>query len=228
MIYENVIEVINNARTKKFRVTTSNGESSVIRLFVSASNSICEYQYKSKAYGYLIPYSVITSWVNIQPIEKTTDFVKVKNFLTNVVKYLSASGLWENIKNDYSTILAQGDDYLKHVLSLDWSEQRNYLEETIGVHSFHVDSIIRSARKGIVSINYDRWDRNAIRERAKQCIENGEKYTHKWEKGYDNSIEFSVHGGRKCGWYSTEYRGCGNGHYYLALDEKRAIFCETD
>lgn len=227
MIYENAIKVINSVRTKKFRVTTSNGENKVMRLFVSASNSICEYKYKSKAYGYVIPYSDVTSWVDIKPIENTTDFVKVKNFLTNVVKYLSASGLWEDIKNDYSTILAQGDDYLKHVLSLDWSEQRKYLEETIGV-SFHVDSIICSARKGIVSINYDKWDRNAIRERAKQCIENGEKYTHRWEKGYDNSIEFSVHGGRKCGWYSTEYRGCGNGHYYLALDEKRAIFYETD
>lgn len=227
MIYENAIKVINSVRTKKFRVTTSNGENKVMRLFVSASNSICKYKYKSQAYGYVIPYSDVTSWVNIKPIENTTDFVKVKNFLTNVVKYLSASGLWENIKNDYVIILAQGDDYLKHVLSLDWSEQRKYLEETIGVY-FHVDSITHSARKGIVSINYDKWDRNAIRERAKQCIENGEKYTHKWEKGYDNSIEFSVHGGRKCGWYSTEYRGCGNGHYYLALDEKRAIFCETD
>ena len=228
MIYENAIKVINSVRTKKFRVTTSNGENKVMRLFVSASNSICEYKYKSKAYGYVIPYSDVTSWVDIKPIKNTTDFVKVKNFLTNVVKYLSASGLWEDIKNDYSTILAQGDDYLKHVLSLGWSEQRKYLEETIGVTSFHVDSIIRSARKGIVSINYDKWDRNAIRERAKQCIENGEKYTHRWEKGYDNSIEFSVHGGRKCGWYSTEYRGCVNGHYYLALDEKRAIFYETD
>lgn len=228
MIYENAIKVINSVRTKKFRVTTSNGEKKVMRLFVSASNSICEYEYKSKAYGYVIPYSDVTSWVDIKPIKNTTDFVKVKNFLTNVVKYLSASGLWEDIKDDYSTILAQGDDYLKHVLSLDWSEQRKYLEETIGVTSFHVDSIIRSARKGIVSINYDKWDRNAIRERAKQCIENGEKYTHRWEKGYDNSIEFSVHGGRKCGWYSTEYRGCVNGHYYLALDEKRAIFYETD
>lgn len=228
MIYENAIKVINSVRTKKFRVTTSSGKNKVMRLFVSASNSICEYKYKSKAYGYVIPYSDVTSWVNIQPIENTTDFVKVKNFLNNVVKYLSASGLWENIKNDYVIILAQGDDYLKHVLSLDWSEQRKYLEETIGVHSFHVDSIIHSARKGIVSINYDRWDRNTIRERAKQCIDNGEKYTHRWEKGYDNSIEFSVHGGRKCGWYSTEYRGCGNGHYYLALDERHAIFSETD
>ena len=108
------------------------------------------------------------------------------------------------------------------------SEQKDYLTETIGVTSFHVDSIISSARKGIVSINYDRWDRNEIREQVKQCIEKGERYTHRWEKGYDNSIEFGVHGGRKCGWYSTEYRGCGNGHYYLALDERHAIYMETD
>lgn len=228
MIYENAIKVINSVRTKKFRITTSNGENKVMRLFVYASNSICEYKYKSRKYGHIIPYSDVTSWVNIKPIDNTTDFVKVKNFLTNVVKYLSASGLWEDIKNDYSTILAQGDDYLKYVLSLDWSEQRKYLEETIGVYSFHVDSIIHSARKGIISINYDKWDRDIIRERAKQCIDNGEKYTHYWKKGYDNSIEFSVRGGRKCGWYSTEYSGCGNGHYYFALDERHAIFSETD
>ena len=228
MIYEDAIKEITNVRTKRFRITTSDGEKMVMRLFVSASNVICEYKHKSKSYGYRIPYSDVTLWVSIKPIDNTTDFVKVKNFLTNVVKYLSASGLWENIKNDYALILAQGDDYLKHVLSLDWEEQKDYLTDTIGVTSFHVDSIISSARKGIVSINYDRWDRNEIREQVKQCIEKGERYTHRWEKGYDNSIEFGVHGGRKCGWYSTEYRGCANGHYYLALDERHAIFSETD
>lgn len=29
-------------------------------------------------------------------------------------------------------------------------------------------------------------------------------------------------------WYSEEYKGCGNGHYYLALSENCAIFCEND
>lgn len=228
MLYEDAIKVINSVRTKRFRVTTSNGENKVKRLFVYKSHSICEYKYKSKSYGYRIPYSDVTSWVNIKPIGNTTDFVKIKNFLTNVVKYLSASGLWEDIKNDYALILAQGDDYLKHVLSLDWEKQKKYLEETIGVTSFHVDSIISSARKGIVSINYNRYDRDAIREQAKQCIENGEDYAYHWERGYDNSIEFSVIGGIKCGWYSTEYRNCVNGHYYLALDERRAIYMESD
>ena len=29
-------------------------------------------------------------------------------------------------------------------------------------------------------------------------------------------------------WYSEEYKGCANGHYYLALDHSRAVFCEND
>ena len=29
-------------------------------------------------------------------------------------------------------------------------------------------------------------------------------------------------------WYSEEYRGCGNGHYYIAIDENTALFIEND
>ena len=29
-------------------------------------------------------------------------------------------------------------------------------------------------------------------------------------------------------WYSEEFRGCGNGHYYLALNNSQALFCEDD
>ena len=58
---------------------------------------------------------------------------------------------------------------------------------------------------------------------------NNESYSHSWRKGYDNSIEFRLcDDGKKRGWYSEEFKNCGNGHYYLALDERRAIFCEDD
>ena len=29
-------------------------------------------------------------------------------------------------------------------------------------------------------------------------------------------------------WYSEEYKGCLNGHYYIALDEKHVWFYEDD
>ena len=40
MIYEDAIKEITNVRTKRFRITTSDGEKRVMRLFVSASNVI--------------------------------------------------------------------------------------------------------------------------------------------------------------------------------------------
>ena len=43
---------------------------------------------------------------------------------------------------------------------------------------------------------------------------------------YDNS--FSYDPDRERAYYSEEYRGCGNGHYYLALDGNTAVFYEND
>ena len=36
------------------------------------------------------------------------------------------------------------------------------------------------------------------------------------------------HGKRYVKWYSKEFKGCGNGHYYLALDATHTIFVEDD
>lgn len=226
MTHEEVKNIIENASVKKFVIVYNNGEKVTKRLFFSKCGNVCEYLPKSTKYGR--PISSVDVWVSLTPITPTDDFVKVKNFLTNVVKYLSASGLWENIKNDYIKILEQGDDYLKHVLELDYTEQRNYLYDTIQVHSFHVDSILYTARKGIVCINYHNYDKETRRNEIRKHIVEGTPYSYKWEKGYDNSVEFRKHNDIKCGWYSTEYRGCGNGHYYLALDEKHAIYGEAD
>ena len=44
--------------------------------------------------------------------------------------------------------------------------------------------------------------------------------------GYDVSFEYDPN--RNKAWYSEEYRGCGNGHYYLALDYNAALFVEDD
>jgi hypothetical protein len=46
---------------------------------------------------------------------------------------------------------------------------------------------------------------------------------------YDYSFEYRTgEDGLKRAWYSMEYRGCGNGHYYLALSERLALFAEND
>ena len=221
----NVVSVIRNSNTKKFRVKFEDGTTEVMRLFVHTAECVCQYRYKSVKFGY--PISV-EKWVSIKPINGADVNTKVKNFMQNVVKYLNESGLWVDIKESFEKILALGDDYLNHVLSLDWSEQRKYMNETIGT-TFQLDSIVGSALKGIVSINYPRYSKEELRNKVRNAIENNTEFHHRWRKGYDNSVDIRLcEDGKKRGWYSEEYRNCGNGHYYLALDERRAIFCEDD
>ena len=43
---------------------------------------------------------------------------------------------------------------------------------------------------------------------------------------YDTTFEYKPEANKA--WYSEEFRGCGNGHYYLALDSTNALFYEDD
>ena len=50
----------------------------------------------------------------------------------------------------------------------------------------------------------------------------------RWYGSYDYSVSVSKKDGVLRGWYSAEYKGCGNGHYFLLLDATHAIFYEDD
>ena len=43
---------------------------------------------------------------------------------------------------------------------------------------------------------------------------------------YDVSFEYNPENNKA--WYSEEYKNCGNGHYYIALNNKQALFVEDD
>lgn len=218
-----------NKGVKEFNVIFNDGRHEKKRLFISDQGHICYFPKGKRSYGYIMYHETISNITICKPI--IVDTLKVvKNFLNNVVKYLTASGLWVNIKEDYIKILSQGDDYLKTAINLDFSEQRKFLESTIGVSSFHVDDIVTSALKGIKQINYDKYERTHYRNIIGEQIRNKEgNFRYHWVNGYDCSVQISKDNvGNLFAWYSEEYRGCGNGHYYFALDERRAIFVEDD
>ena len=70
-----------------------------------------------------------------------------------------------------------------------------------------------------------------IKSQILYALKNHENYssgrTDKWDKtSYDVSFEYNAE--KNMAWYSEEYRNCGNGHYYLALNNSVALFCEND
>lgn len=68
------------------------------------------------------------------------------------------------------------------------------------------------------------------KEKIKEHIARKENLTLRAYTNYDVTFEmdFDREDGIPRAWYSEEYRNCGNGHYYLAVSENCAIFCEND
>lgn len=230
MTSKDIISIINEYGSVSYRLTYNNGKKEHLRLFISDSGMICYKPKNIRRYGYIMPQETINSIVSCVPPIVHDNVTIVKRFMNLVIKYLSKSGMWSEIKDDYIKILEQGDEYLARVIEMDFSEQRNYLESTIGVNSFHVDEIIYSAKKGIKHINYHSYEKNNLRSRIIDLLllKNNDRFSHRWTKGYDNYVEYRNENGNLYGWYSEEYIGCGNGHYYLAIDESHAIFVEHD
>ena len=66
-------------------------------------------------------------------------------------------------------------------------------------------------------------------QNIKKHLENKEAFRYTWRSGYDVSVSGAVcNDGVYRAWLSLEYRGCGNGHYYLLINENSAVFAEND
>ena len=69
--------------------------------------------------------------------------------------------------------------------------------------------------------------RNAdIKQEIKNAYTEHKSYNCQLQLGYDTSFEYNAE--KNMAWFSEEYRGCENGHYYIALDENSAWFIEDD
>ena len=76
-------------------------------------------------------------------------------------------------------------------------------------------------------MNFGKYWGDSYRSEIKNALEAKTSYsTGKIQVNYDNSFSYDAE--KNKAWYSEEYRGAGNGHYYLALDGETALFVEDD
>ena len=69
------------------------------------------------------------------------------------------------------------------------------------------------------------WN-GTIKENIANALKNKEPYSTHKRANYDVSFDYNPE--RNTASYAEEYRGCGNGHYYIAIDGNTALFCEDD
>lgn len=220
MNYQEVFDFVNNRKLEdnnNFIITNAEGKKEKRRLFTN-DNKICEFGKGCRYYGYIVNTSVVESWKNIAV--RDTLVYAWKN-LQKVNKILEKSELWTELATSLKKLETLGYSNFQDYAKLDWDGRGKWEEENNCIIS--MDNLINSLKRGIKNVN---WDFQNSKRLMQQAIENKTKYTHYWRKGYDNSAEYNPECNRA--WYSEEYRGCGNGHYYLMIDYTHAIFAEDD
>ena len=235
---EEIKAIVTNNYAKPYRVNLIGGGSKIVRLWKADDGRIAIMGKGRKKWGHeLSCYDHYEDWATLRLVEHDEiDYHKrfVKR-ATDALKMLTESGLWPDIKQS-----------IEHFFTLTESEQRELVNDIMTdsyelfyhevykengkyswVHGYQVfESFVR--KTCWKSIAWHKWERERMSAEVAECIKNGKEFHRRWVNGYDNSVEVANRNGEKLAWYSEEYRGCGNGHYYLMFDATHAIFYEDD
>lgn len=76
------------------------------------------------------------------------------------------------------------------------------------------------------SMYFGKYYNASTKAQIADALKSKRRLSIKERTGYDVSFEYDPD--RNKAWYSEEYKDCGNGHYYIALDENTALFVEDD
>lgn len=156
--------------------------------------------------------------------------------LRKAVKILDKSGLWPDIKEKFSQLLTVKYADREKIKEIFWNRTADYGEwiekypfmfsKTAGKYELNTGYIFELSECRLKSMYFGKYDNTREKEKIAACIRDKQKHSCWYTVNYDVSFEYDPD--RNAAWYSEEYRGCGNGHYYLALNHSTALFCEDD
>jgi hypothetical protein len=228
-------------KVHRYRVKTTNGKTKVVRLWLSEMGSVCIMGKGKKTRGHYLNsgyYQETQDWVSLVPCSEDVNYLKrTIQRARKTREILAKSGLWEEIREEIEAFLElpqeQIEEFVKDAredfYELVYMEIRKFGEGKYPwLSTYQVFDTIVNSKRCFKSPKIDRH-RSFIKKDISTAIESKTNYHSRWTNGYDNTISVEVcKDGKFRGWYSEEYRQCGNGHYYLLFDATHAIFYEDD
>ena len=153
----------------------------------------------------------------IQKLEKTQNWLDLLPLFKNLL--LMSYDDHEYIKKHYSN---RPDLYQKFHTKYPFMFTTNKDGQICIIPEYSYD-----ISDAILKTMYFGYANKRIKQEIKNAIQNNTTYhSGRIQVNYDVSYEYNAQTHKA--WYNEEYRNCGNGHYYLALDENTAIFYEND
>ena len=228
-------KIVTNEHKKSYRAYTSNGKSVVVRLWKVEDGRIAIMDKGKRNWGHELSLwsDRYNDWTDLKPVNhKDRDHYKlfVKR-ASEALKMLSESGLWPDIKENIEEFFRHPENEQRELVNdiVTDSYEKFYCQTftDIGKYAWvNCHQVFESfaSKKCWKSIAWRKRERQDMTRRVEENIKSGKKYSWRWENGYDNTVE--IDGNRA--WYSEEFRGCLNGHYYLMFDATHAIFYEDD
>ena len=221
-----------------------NGIKDIVRIGMGR-NGVMVMAKNSKTKGYTLNEYTCDNVIDIEPIrEKPIETIWL-NSIDKAINLLNKSNLWVDLKNNIILAKEIGFDTLNKAYSiyneynsdLTYDESKKQRIERIKALEPRLmlkDDIINTNilwylanPLKIKKMNFgSQKDKEFYYHQIATAIQNKTKYsTPMFKLNYDISFEYD---GTNKAWYSEEFRGCGNGHYYLALSEEYALFYEDD
>lgn len=162
-----------------------------------------------------------------------------KRRLKRAVKLCRDSGLWSELADVWDNLYKYVSlDEKKKISDSYWNDRNKAIEYCRERYPFMLekgedgseyldtDYIWELSECNLKSM-YFGFRNTSEKENIKAAIAERRKYSvPRLRLNYDVSFDYDPDKGKA--WYSEEYRNCGNGHYYLALNHSTAVFCEND
>jgi len=224
----------------KFRVSDANGVS--FRAMIEPDGRVFLFRPRSSRYGRR--YSQDEFVALFTYVKGTSEAEQWQKNVRKVIQKLKRSGLmpwilevFENLSTmSYEDFKGIKEAYNNRPYIKDAEERlanlKDVLAPYIAKYPFIFDKDINydylsggiadAKLKSMYFGNFNKSDKAQI----KDALANKTALTFNRRTSYD--VTFSYDPSMNKAFYSEEFKNCGNGHYYLVLDENTALFCESD
>ena len=231
-IYQQLTQLITqkgSAAVVPVQLTYSDGEKKNLRLFYSTAGDLCYLGPKSRRHGYVLSSNGIVSFREIGASTSAKEAWEkpYRNFMNFRKKFTEQAhpNLWPHVQQGYRNAdpetvraglieAATSDDSLRfyHVM-------RN-LPEVLSENDYKSTQIGNTMPPN----RREQW----LLE-IKTAIEQKQEGRWKWREKYDYTVSLQFNGdGHFVGYFSQEFKDCGNGHYWLLINPTTAVFAESD